>query len=199
MSDPFRRNKPSGPLSRFVRTNKEGAYQGQTGLEILFRQAMPLVLVRTDPRSRCVCQSQGKTGDSRCSRCFGTGAVVLSLDRFSGYIDHSKPGAAAPTTPQGWEYADIKKVFSGRWVYPTQGDLILEVGWNVPNNLVYSQGIIQTVDNVYQVKQVNHAGFEEISYTVIFTIFANTRRMDLEDLILFSPTLPPYRNCQVPT
>lgn len=190
ISDPFRRNK-----SPFLIPHLKGDYKGQEGLEALFEAASPHVLLRTDPNLKCVCSSStSSSGKEDCTRCFGTGKVIKSLDRFSAYISNSSPDRINNLGSQGVETADTRIIYSGRWVRPSMGDLVLEVGWDVPNREVYFRGQVKRVDNVYLIKQVNFIGFSEVSYIESFTIMANTRKKYIQNILLYGMDLPEYRN-----
>lgn len=188
-SNPFGRRG----TSQFNLDSRKGEYQGQNGLENLFTRAAPHLLIRTDQRTRCTCASPDQyTGSIKCTKCFGLGYIVRSVDRFSAYISKSSP-RGNNLSNAGYELADSKLIYCGRWVRPSISDLVLEVGWDVDNELVYSRGKLRTVDNVYQVKQPNFIGFESISYIEIVTLGANARKKEIENMLLYSS--PTYRNC----
>lgn len=204
--DPFRRTGPTS-RDRFTRTLSQirsgsaESYEGQHGLEYLMAKAMPHLLVRTDMRRICPCQSYtGRTGDVQCTRCFGTGHVVVSLDRCGMYISRSSPITRVSANAVGWDMSDSKLIYCGRWVSPQIGDLVLEVGWNCPNEEVYTRGQVRSVDNVYLIKQSNHIGLAEVDYIENFTIFSNARKPFIEDFLLFADAdqLPPYVNRLAP-
>lgn len=197
MSDPFRRNNRS-TMSSIPWTKTPGFggnYPGEKGLLHLFNKSLPFILVRTDPRVDCTCADDAtNSGDTGCLRCFGTGKVVRSLDRFRGYLSAKPIRAPGATSPMGNEDAGISTVYAGRWLYPSIGDLVLVVGWNLPSLQVMGQGLPRRIDKVLLVTHVDQPGFEAVTYTAMTCVNSITRLPLVEDMLLFGKAerLPPY-------
>jgi hypothetical protein len=200
-SDPFNRksNKiskrgfwedgkgPKGPVS----------YPGQTGIEYLFGKSTVLLLVRTDPRVDCVCADQmNKTGDLGCLRCLGTGKLVRSLDRFRGYVAQRKSRNPDQAGPMGWTDTETRYVYTGRWLYPNVGDILIEVSWNKPHKDALSEDVFpKVIDKIWLCKYTEFPGFEQIAYTIMTVVSAETKRPHLDRILLNADldVLPPYR------
>ncbi len=186
ISDPFRRN--------FILTGNQ-SYPGQGGMHYLMTKMLPYLLVRTDSRVDCVCQDPGRrTGDSFCTLCLGTGKHVKSLDRFGAYITGNASRGGGSGSDSGRSDIGSLKVYTGRWVLPTKGDLVLVVGWNCPKERIYQIGKPSVINKVLQVRDVNYGTASEVTYLEISTVEANAQIKALEDILLFGQDLPPYKN-----
>ncbi len=186
ITDPFRRNS--------VGRGRQ-AYPAQWGMQYLMDKMLPYLLVRTDSRVACVCQDPSrKTGDEFCSLCFGTGRHVRSLDRFAAYMTGNAAKAGGYDSDMGRSDINPLKVYCGRWVLPSKGDLILQVGWNCEGSEIYRRGRPAVVNKVLQIRDINYGTATQVTYLEISTVETNTQTHAIEDILLFGTNLPPYKN-----
>lgn len=188
MSDPFRRNAPSihigitppGDSNRYRLPDRIN------GIERLMEKAMPLLLIRTDPRIECTCDKVEGSADPNCNLCLGTGKKIQALDRFRGYISLGRKSInPSPLTPMGYEDSGASYIYTGKWVYPSMGDIVLEVGWNRPNSEVIGRGMPTSIDKVHMIREVMYPGFSQIEYIMMAAVPSDTRINFMEDALLF--------------
>lgn len=186
ITDPFRRN---------VSQRGGQAYPAEWGMRYLMEKMLPYLLVRTDNRVACVCQDPSrKTGDEFCSLCLGTGRHVRSLDRFAAYITSNAIKGGGNANDMGRSDIGALKVYCGRWVLPSKGDLILQVGWNCDKDDIYRRGRPSVVNKVLQIRDINYGTATQVTYLEIATVESNTQAQSIEDILLFGTDLPPYKN-----
>jgi hypothetical protein len=162
---------PEYPMSKFL--NK------------IYSNARPMLLIRTNPLLQCSCVNlQSGTGSNTCTRCFGLGKVVVSLDRFGCYVSSTSPDITASLQSSGLDRAFVKTLYMHRMIVPKEGQLILDVQWNVSNSDVYTKGGLPVViNNVMEIKNVDYVGFNEISYIKAVAVASNDRIPYLQPML----------------
>ena len=187
-SNPFNRNKacPSCGSGGSCGCSSADSYVGKENIEGILSQARPHILVRTDSHFKCPCQDlNAGTGQLNCSRCFGLGKVVISLDVINTYLGEMTLDIQNNIQASGFDRAFNKVAFMGRWVYPTEGQLLLEVGWNTPITSVFSkQGKPVEIYNIYHIGNVNFTGFAEIMFVKAALGLSNDRIPYIKPMVL---------------
>jgi hypothetical protein len=173
------------------------SYTGSKALNELYANAKPMLLVRTNPLLSCSCVNlQSGTGDQTCTRCFGLGKVVIALERFGCYVSSTSPDYSSNLSSSGLDRAFVKTLFMHRMVSPKEGQLVLDVQWNVANNDVYNKaGVVVAINNAMMLKFVDFVGFNDISYIKAMAVASNDRIPYLTQLIKNNnASLHPYVN-----
>ncbi|WP_390543247.1 hypothetical protein, partial [Staphylococcus pseudintermedius] len=68
------------------------------------------------------------------------------------------------SSPLGRSDIGSLKVYCGRLVSPSKGDLILQIGWDSPVEDIYRKGRVAVLNNILQVRDINWGTATQVTY-----------------------------------